>query len=109
MVTSCLWEKRSFTGSGFPLKNSPCARKYRSISSSTSSSAATTIRFIVAPPLALISPGLYRAFARKRETGHHASVVRVGSRSHHWLCLVPHRVPRSSWGGLLGLYPYWPF
>ena len=31
----------------------------------------------------------YRAFAREWETGHHASVVRVGSRSHHWLCLVP--------------------
>src|SRR5919107_5140229 len=42
--------------------------------------------------------GLYRAFARKQETGHHASFVRVGSRSHHWLCLVPHRVPRSSMG-----------
>src|SRR5215208_2114606 len=41
--------------------------------------------------------GLYRTFVRKRETGHHAS-VRVGSRSHHWLCLVPHRVPRSSIG-----------
>ena len=50
-----------------------------------------------APLLVLLSPGLYRTFARKRETGHHAS-IRIGSRSHHWLCLVPHRVPRSSMG-----------
>src|SRR5918999_4767901 len=45
---------------------------------------------------------LYRTFARKRETGCHAS-VRVGSRSHHWLCLVPHiGCHVLQWDGLLG-------
>src|SRR5215207_3822308 len=35
---------------------------------------------------------------------------RVGSRSHHWLCLVPHRVPRSSIGRASRPLPiYWPF
>src|SRR5215216_2977279 len=107
MVTSSLWEKRSFTGSGFPLKNSPCARKYRSISSSTSSTAATTIRFIVAPLLAalLSHRALYRTLARKRETGHHASVLAwvagrtTGSASSLIGCHV------LQWDGLLSLYP----
>src|SRR5687768_5270148 len=36
-VTSSLWENRSFIGSEFPFRNSPCARLNRSISSSSSS------------------------------------------------------------------------
>src|SRR5918995_3549542 len=41
---------------------------------------------------------LYRTSARKRENRPPRVRSRVGSRSHHWLCLVPHRVPRSSIG-----------
>src|SRR5215213_3191318 len=52
---------------------------------------------------------LYRTFARKRETGHHASVLAsvagrtTGSASSLIGCHV------LQWDGLLGLYPYWPF
>src|SRR5215211_5096052 len=61
--------------------------------------------------LALLSHrALYRTFARKRETGHHASVLAsvagrtTGSASSLIGC---HDL---QWGGLLGLYPYyWPF